>query len=140
MKKIRFTLGGLFLFLLGETVLAQDKLPGLVYSGQYLKSTLGSIKQPDQIQHSLDAIYSVGEHPLSTPDLISGKGQEITQISCRFCHSTTYITMQPPLSAATWKNEVYKMINTFGAPIPEADAKQIIAYLQSYYTPETRKQ
>lgn len=139
MGKIRSVLIGLFLFLLGGTVLAQNKLPGLVYSGQYLKATLGCITQPDQMQHSLDAIYSVGAYPFSTPELTPGNGREITKIYCRFCHSTTYITMQPPLPAATWKTEVYKMINAFGAAIPEDDAKQIIAYLQSYYTPETRK-
>jgi len=31
------------------------------------------------------------------------------------------------------------MIQTYGAVIPDDAAKQIIAYLQSHYTPETRK-
>jgi hypothetical protein len=59
---------------------------------------------------------------------------------CGICHSTTYITMQPPLSGATWEAEVNKMIRVFGAPIPDALAPQIIAYLKADYTPETRKE
>ncbi len=104
MKKIRLVLFGLFLFLLGGAVLAQSKLPGLIHSGQYHKETLGSITQPEQTQYSYDAIYNVGEYPLSTPELPSGKGREIIQIYCRFCHSTTYITMQPPPSRCHMEN------------------------------------
>ena len=48
--------------------------------------------------------------------------------------------MQPPLLGETWEAEVNKMTKTFGAPIPEASAKKIISYLQTHYTPETRKQ
>ena len=32
------------------------------------------------------------------------------------------------------------MIKAFGAPIQEATAKEIITYLQTHYTPETRKE
>ena len=56
------------------------------------------------------------------------------------CHSTRYITMQPPLPPATWEAEVNKMTKTFGAPIPEATAKKITSYLQSHYTAENHKQ
>jgi DMSO/TMAO reductase YedYZ molybdopterin-dependent catalytic subunit len=46
----------------------------------------------------------------------------------------------PPLPSATWESEVNKMIRVFGAPIPEAAAQHIIAYLRAQYTPETRKE
>jgi hypothetical protein len=62
------------------------------------------------------------------------------QSFCGICHSTTYITMQPPLPSATWDVEVNKMIDTFGAPIPEASAQAIKTYLKRHYTPETRKE
>lgn len=62
------------------------------------------------------------------------------QSFCGICHSTTYITMQPPLPGATWEHLVDKMIGTFGAPIPEPAARAILAYLKSHYTPETRKE
>ena len=50
-----------------------------------------------------------------------------------------YITMQPPLPAATWEAEVKKMVETFGQPIPQDAIPKIVAYLQKHYTPETRK-
>jgi hypothetical protein len=48
--------------------------------------------------------------------------------------------MQPPLPADMWAAEVNKMIKTYGASIPEDATQKIIQYLQSHYTPETRKQ
>ena len=56
------------------------------------------------------------------------------------CHSTRYITMQPPLPVATWEAEVTKMMKAYGAPIPEAAAKKITTYLQGHYAPENRKE
>ncbi len=55
------------------------------------------------------------------------------------CHSPRYITMQPPLPAATWESEVNKMNKTFGAGIPEENARKIILYLQAHYTAENHK-
>jgi hypothetical protein len=55
------------------------------------------------------------------------------------CHSPVYITMQPPLPAATWEAEVNKMIKTFGAAIPDDDPDKIILYLQSHYAAENRR-
>ena len=140
MKKIRYILVGFLLAVLNEPINAKTDFPGLVQSGQYLHVTLNSATQPAPIQQSLDTVYSVGTYPLYTPELAPGEGREIVQVYCRFCHSTAYITMQPPLSAVTWEAEVYKMINTYSAPIPEDFAKQIVTYLQMFYTPETRKQ
>ena len=139
MKKMRYMLIGLVLVLQSTPILAQSELPGLVRSGQYSKGILLSITQPDSIRQSLDSVYSVGTYPLYTPDLAPDEGRETIQAYCGFCHSTTYITMQPPLPATIWETEVYKMINTYGAPIPEDLTKQIVAYLQRHYTPETRK-
>lgn len=140
MKKALYILIGLLVITLNKPLLAKTGLPGLVRGGQYSKGTLRSITQPDSIQQSLDSIYNVGTYPLYTPELALGEGREITQGYCDLCHSVTYITMQPPLPAVTWGDEVYKMINTYGAFIPEEEAKQIIAYLQAHYTLETRRQ
>ena len=140
MKKVRCIIMGFFLVVLIETVFAESEISGLIRSGQYSQGTLGSSIQPGQAQQSSDGVYSVGAYPLYTPELAQGEGREIVQIFCRFCHSTTYMTMQPPLSAATWEGVVNKMIDTYGAPISEDSAKQIIAYLRAHYTPTTRKQ
>jgi hypothetical protein len=47
--------------------------------------------------------------------------------------------MQPPLPAGAWADEVNKMVKMYGASVPGDDAQKIIGYLQSHYTPETRK-
>lgn len=140
MKKVRYIIIGFFLVVLIGTVFAESEISGLICSGQYSQGALGSVNQPGKIQQSSDGVYSVGAYPLYTPELAQGEGREIIQIFCRFCHSTTYITMQPPLPAATWEGVVHKMINTYGAPISEDSAKQIISYLRAHYTPITRKQ
>ena len=140
MKNLRYIPIWITLTVLSGQVLAQSGPPGLVSGGKYRLGSLGSINQPRPIRQSSDTVYDVGTYPLHTTELAQGEGREIIQIYCRFCHSTTYITMQPPLPAATWETEVYKMINTYGAPIPEDAAKLITTYLQSHYTQETRKQ
>ena len=140
MKKARCIIIGLLLVILSGTILAESEISGLIRSGQYSQGTLSSIRQPSPTQQSSDGVYSVGAYPLYAPELAQGEGREIIQIFCRFCHSTTYITMQPPLPAATWEGVVNKMINTYGAPISEDSAKQIVSYLRAHYTPITRKQ
>lgn len=142
MKKIMYIFTGLLLLVIvsNKPLLAKTDLHGLVRSGQYSKEALLGIPQPDTMKQSLDGVYSVGTYPLYTPELAPGEGLDMIQGYCNLCHSVTYITMQPPLSADTWEAEVYKMINTYGALIPEDETRRIIAYLQAYYTPETRKQ
>jgi mono/diheme cytochrome c family protein len=54
--------------------------------------------------------------------------------NCTGCHSLDYVPMNSPfLSPAGWDAEVAKMINAFGAPIDQADAKIIADYLKSNY-------
>src|SRR3989339_2047651 len=140
MKKERCIIIGILLSLLSVPILAESEIPGLIRSGQYNQGALGSVNQPGQIQQTSDGMYSVGAYPLYAPELAQGDGRDIIQIFCRFCHSPPYIPMQPPLPAATWEGVVNKMINTYGAPISEDSAKQIVSYLRAHYTPTTRKQ
>lgn len=114
------------------------EVPGVVL-GQYTQGTLGSILQPAPTAPGEGSVIKLGALPLYTAELAEGPGKELVMGYCSVCHSVTYIPMQPPLPAATWEAEVNKMIKTFGAQIPEDAAKQIIAYLQAHYTPETRK-
>ena len=125
----------------GATALGQaTKVPGLVQEGNYDSGNLGMQMQPAPPNADAGAVYVVGPWPTYTPPLADGEGRELVQSFCGICHSTTYITMQPPLPSATWEAEVNKMIGTFGAPIPEPSAQAILAYLKSHYTPETRKE
>jgi sulfite dehydrogenase (cytochrome) subunit B len=61
-------------------------------------------------------------------------GLDKVEGNCSGCHSLDYVPMNSPfLSAAGWDAEVAKMINAFGAPIDQADAKIIADYLKSNY-------
>ena len=61
-------------------------------------------------------------------------GLDKVESNCGGCHSLDYVPMNSPfLSPAGWDAEVAKMINAFGAPIDQADAKTIADYLKSNY-------
>jgi sulfite dehydrogenase (cytochrome) subunit B len=63
-----------------------------------------------------------------------GPGLDKVEGNCGGCHSLDYVPMNSPfLNAAGWDAEVAKMINAFGAPIDQADAKTIADYLKSNY-------
>jgi hypothetical protein len=125
----------------GSAALSQaTKVPGLVEEGHYDPGTRAALMPPAPQNDDTGSIYAVGPWPTYTPPLADGEGRELVQSFCGICHSTTYITMQPPLPSATWEVLVHKMIGTFGAPIPEPSAQAIIAYLKNHYTPETRKE
>src|SRR5271156_818075 len=125
--------------LVGITALAG----GLVYAqydaGYYSQKNPGAIMQPARPALTDGASYSAAAYPLYAPDLAPGEGREATESYCSTCHSTRYITMQPPLPAETWAAEVNKMVKVMGQPIPEEAQPVIIKYLQTHYTPETRK-
>ncbi len=67
-------------------------------------------------------------------ELKPGPGRDKVEGNCGACHSLAYVQMDSPfLDAAGWDAEVTKMIKAFGAPISDADAKAIIAYLAKNY-------
>lgn len=116
----------------------------LVYAelkkGYYSPAQLGVLRQAAPIELSPDSNFQVSAYPVPAVDLAPGDGLQDVQIYCNTCHGTRYITMQPPLPAATWEAEVNKMNKTFGAAIPEDNTRKIILYLEAHYTPDTRKQ
>jgi hypothetical protein len=117
---------------------------GIVYAdlkkGHYRPEELGSMRQAARTELSPDSNYEVPAYPVPAGDLAPGEGLQDVQIYCNTCHSPRYITMQPPLPAATWEAEVTKMNKTFGAAIPEDNTQRITLYLQAHYTAENRKQ
>ena len=67
-------------------------------------------------------------------ELKKGAGLDKVEGNCAACHSLDYIPMNSPfMSPATWDAEVTKMIKAFGAPISDADAEAIKAYLKANY-------
>ncbi|HEV2196123.1 MAG TPA: hypothetical protein VGR55_11110 [Candidatus Acidoferrum sp.] len=127
-------LAGALLVVAGSAAFAQFQ------SGSYSSQKADILEQAVTAPATSDGSYSVSPFPSIASKLAEGEGRAETESFCAMCHSARYITMQPPLPAATWEAEVNKMIKTFGAPIPEASGKKIISYLQTHYTPETRKQ
>jgi mono/diheme cytochrome c family protein len=70
----------------------------------------------------------------SAVQLKQAPGLDKVQSNCGGCHSLDYVPMNSPfLNAAGWDAEVAKMINAFGAPIDQVDAKTIADYLKSNY-------
>lgn len=130
---LRLFAGGLFA-VAGSAAFAQFQ------SGSYSPTRAETLEQTVSTPALSDGNYSVSPFPSVAPKLAEGEGRAETESFCAMCHSARYITMQSPLPGATWEAEVNKMIKTFGAPIPEASAKKIVSYLQTHYTPETRKQ
>ena len=100
---------------------------------------MGQLQQPPPVTLTDDSVYQVSAYQLYPAELAEGEGRAETESLCSLCHSTRYITMQPPMSAQAWAAEVNKMRNIYGASIPEATAQKIINYLGTHYTPETRK-
>ena len=63
-----------------------------------------------------------------------GAGADKVEANCQACHSLAYIPMNSVyLNAVGWDGEVNKMIKVMGAPIDDADAKAIKAYLTQHY-------
>jgi sulfite dehydrogenase (cytochrome) subunit B len=60
--------------------------------------------------------------------------RELVVARCSVCHSVDYVPMNAPVfDRGGWQKSVRKMIDTFGAPISEDDAKRIVEYLGSHY-------
>ena len=63
-----------------------------------------------------------------------GPGQDVAESNCLACHSSDYISTQPPgLGKTFWQAEVTRMRKAFGAQISDDDAKTIAEYLSRSY-------
>lgn len=116
---------------------------GAIYAdlqiGYYTSANLGSISQTAPVANQPNDVYKIAAFPLYKATLVPGPGRQDVESYCNTCHTPSYVTMQPPLPAATWKAEVDKMGKTYGAQIPAESQASILKYLDSHYTPETRK-
>lgn len=112
-----------------------------IESGYYSTRGAQRIDQrmPVAMAAAPDATYAAGTYPLHMAGLQEGDGKQEVEAYCNTCHSPSYIPMQPPLPAETWGAEVNKMMTTHGASIPDDAVQKIVRYLQTHYTPETRK-
>lgn len=91
---------------------------------------------PAAMQPMLAAAPLPYEAPPETTELKPAPGIDTAKVYCGICHSVDYIVTQPrgpDFGENFWQAEVTKMIKTFGAPIPEADAMIIVDYLANAY-------
>jgi hypothetical protein len=132
--KMRFAvaLGGL-------VILASGFAFAQFEQGNYSQKNRGEIFQPAAPHLTDGASYSAEAYPLYPPQLEAGVGRDDVEAYCSTCHSTRYITMQPPLPKEVWEAEVNKMVKVMGASLPEGVQPRITTYLQGHYTPDTRK-
>jgi mono/diheme cytochrome c family protein len=67
-------------------------------------------------------------------ELQDAPGRDLVVARCSVCHSVDYVQMNAPVLDRTgWEKSVRKMIDQFGAPISEADARSILDYLAANY-------
>lgn len=63
-----------------------------------------------------------------------GDGSVLATTNCIACHSSAYVSTQPPLDLAHWTAEVNKMRKVYGATfISDDDATKIAEYLTQTY-------
>jgi len=67
-------------------------------------------------------------------ELKEGPGRDLTTGLCMICHSLEYIPANAPAeNRAGWQKSIQKM-RGFGAPITDAEAKEILDYLDASYS------
>jgi hypothetical protein len=71
--------------------------------------------------------------PPETGTYKSAPGVELAQANCLMCHSTEYVSTQPPMPRKFWEATVKKMIEKYGAPTPEAQVSALVDYLTASY-------
>lgn len=62
-----------------------------------------------------------------------GAGSDRANTYCLTCHSSAYVSTQPPLDRDHWSAEVAKMRKAYHAEIPDKDADVITDYLARAY-------
>jgi sulfite dehydrogenase len=74
------------------------------------------------------------ELPQESVGFKPGPGSELAAGLCLICHSSDYVTTQPPtLSRAAWTATVTKMQKAFGAPISDAQVEPLVDYFVKNY-------
>jgi sulfite dehydrogenase len=125
MSKKKQILSLLILLILGALVLVAGRDNSYKTVGNEIATP-----PPIKISQTDSEIHKI-TLPHDEPDFPPGPGREMFLARCTVCHSLRYITMQPDFPKKTWGKEVAKMINTFGAHITGAEAREITEYLST---------
>ena len=71
--------------------------------------------------------------PTETSTYKNGPGVELAKTYCLTCHSTEYVSIQPPFPRKYWETIVKKMTEKFGAPSPGEQLAPLVNYLTTFY-------
>lgn len=71
--------------------------------------------------------------PAETGMYRKGPGVELAMAHCLMCHSSEYVSTQPPMPRKFWEASVKKMKEKFGAPTPEEQVVALVDYLTATY-------
>ncbi len=67
--------------------------------------------------------------PKVPTEIPPGPNLQVYEKNCLICHSARYVLTQPRFPKTVWQSEVKKMVDAYGATIPEADQALIVEYL-----------
>lgn len=76
---------------------------------------------------------ALGAAPAQEQALAPGPGSALASEKCQICHEITHVT-RSRLSREAWADMV-KLMRERGAPLTDAEAEQIVAYLATHYGP-----
>jgi mono/diheme cytochrome c family protein len=71
--------------------------------------------------------------PAETTKFKPDPGAVLAVANCSACHSSDYVSTQPPLARPAWKATVEKMRSKYGAQIATNNVDAIVDYLTSNY-------
>ena len=60
-----------------------------------------------------------------------GDGADIANAQCLICHSAGMVLRQPALTGDQWADEINRMRNAFGAPLPADQVQALARYLRA---------
>jgi len=96
--------------------------------------TATALALPVVLIASYEVVYATAARNRPMASLKDGAGKAKTTAYCSICHSVEYIPMNAGiLDRQGWEKVVKKMVQTYGAPIQDADQTEIIDYLAKHY-------
>ena len=112
-------------------------LAGMAFGVYLFGQTRQSPKAGAQ-QASDDSVQTI-VLPQYAPEVLAGPHLDTYRRNCLICHSARYVEMQPRFAQGVWEKEVKKMVDAYGAKIPDAEQQEIVEYLVAVRGIQTSK-
>ena len=106
-----------------RSVVIMAMAAGTCLAGQSQQSAKSSLKPAGN-----DPVHTI-VLPQFASEIPAGPHVDTYRKDCLVCHSARYVAMQPRFPQAVWEKEVKKMVDAYGAQIPDAEQKEIVEYL-----------